>query len=1405
MKTVKIIGKILGWVIVSVIAIVLLLALTIQTRPFKNKVVEVLQVEVNKILKAQLHVESLDGNFFNGLGLNTVFLEYENDTIGFIPELKLKYRLFPLLQGSVVVNSVEIDNPIFFLTQYQDSTWNFNNITQPEENPDTVPKPFTLKLNIENIKINNGSVRIAALDTTRIPRNVNDLYADLSFKFAQAEQEIDLRELRFNAYRPDLTMKNLKFHLTRDSANIRLKDFLLLTPKNHITADVKLDPKKLADTYVKLETEPIHMDEFQFLFPQLKIPAHPEIKLSSTINKPISTLDLRLSEKSLNQAAEIQVLSENILELLNKKSDKQVKYKLTGNFENLNLRDWIDDPAMNYKLTGKLVADGVGIDLKTMQAKVKGDFKDMIIQQRQVSKLTLDLDYAAGDVRGVVNGNGNFGSVHLTPTVRNLWSKNPSYTALINTRRLDLSKILLNKKLASNLTLNGNVKGQGFNPRTMNATFNGNFTNARMYDFSVDKLGVALNYRRGDVNGTVIGSGDFGKVSIKPDIRQLLSKSPSYVANVTTENLNLARLLSNDSLPSNLNLTFDVTGRGFDPKNMNAQVNLFAQPSSIKGINIEQLVTDINYGNNNIDINSLLLNTETITLSAEGNYSLIANSDLNLNVDILNASEISRFLNVDSLETRGNLQAHVFGRVDSLQAQIDFQLDSTRFQNYTASTLTGEVDGLLTKNDTLINADIFAGNVFAAGFALDTVKLHAVSDIRSTDLTLDAKGEELKTNLTGNVNLGEEVLVRLDDLMLDYKGSDWELVEPPATVRIGKDEYEIDELKLVSGAEGASDSIQIIHADGIVSRLGEQNLDLKLFNINIPSVLSLFNMNQDIKGTLDMNMYLRGTAEVPVFEGGFNVDNGEFSGYKITEMAGTINYADKKLGLDAGIIPQDSGLLELTGYIPFNMRLDSMKVVPPTGTDSVNLKVLADRLPLKIVNAFVPMDEVEGYLQSDIVVNGTINNPNPIGELHIVDGKVNIEKYGIDYRSVLAAIHFDRETVTVDTIFIESKDGTMFADGTIGFNSHFYKGDIRSSEVQVKFNNFHPFDHKYYNMELTGDMALHGKKDSVYFDGDVNILESLVYLPAVMNLIGSNEPPEIPVPALISELERMDVIPDSVIFRFRSDAEEEEKVKFNYFQNIQGKVKVFIPRNTWIKNEQMRFEIAGDMEMIKHRDFMELFGTVDVIRGQYELFGKTFVVDDGTITFQGGEEFNPQLNLVATYNVRNQDRSDNKLTLNVTGDLKEPKINFVMADETLTEGDALSYILFGTNMDALASGQEAALTTSAGSIATGAAASLISSQLTKLLGKTLNVDYIEMRAGSSFENATFVVGKYITNKLFMSYARRFGDFKDEKVAEYEVTLEYELFRFLFLQLASSPINNGMDLIFKINSKTNFKQ
>jgi translocation and assembly module TamB len=61
-----------------------------------------------------------------------------------------------------------------------------------------------------------------------------------------------------------------------------------------------------------------------------------------------------------------------------------------------------------------------------------------------------------------------------------------------------------------------------------------------------------------------------------------------------------------------------------------------------------------------------------------------------------------------------------------------------------------------------------------------------------------------------------------------------------------------------------------------------------------------------------------------------------------------------------------------------------------------------------------------------------------------------------------------------------------------------------------------------------------------------------------------------------------------------------------------------------------------------------------------------------------------------------------------------------------------------------------------------------------------------------------VVGKYITNNLFVSYEQRFGETDEHNMKKYEVKLEYQLFRFLFFELNNSTIDSGFDVIFKFD-------
>lgn len=86
------------------------------------------------------------------------------------------------------------------------------------------------------------------------------------------------------------------------------------------------------------------------------------------------------------------------------------------------------------------------------------------------------------------------------------------------------------------------------------------------------------------------------------------------------------------------------------------------------------------------------------------------------------------------------------------------------------------------------------------------------------------------------------------------------------------------------------------------------------------------------------------------------------------------------------------------------------------------------------------------------------------------------------------------------------------------------------------------------------------------------------------------------------------------------------------------------------------------------------------------------------------------------------------------------------------------------------------------------------------MGDKLDVDYIEVKTSGNFDKASITVGKYITNNIFVSYEKRFGESNQKDVDKDEIILEYLISKFIFLQLNNSSSDSGFDVIFKIESK-----
>lgn len=941
------------------------------------------------------------------------------------------------------------------------------------------------------------------------------------------------------------------------------------------------------------------------------------------------------------------------------------------------------------------------------------------------------------------------------------------------------------------------AKGKGLEPETMRTDAKGNFNNLVLYGTPIKKINFALTYDKGNVRGNIGGNGEFGVLSIRPMVNDIMGKTPRYELTLTAQDLDVSALTKDSTHKSNLNINAFVQGKSFDFEQIVATSHIDVKPSEIMTFPLNSLQADVELNRQNFLINDLSLDAFSSLLNVQGNYDMQGISDLSLDLKITDVKDIAAIFDVDSVQSSLDMKARLSGMPDDLKIDALIHLGNTVYkETMRLDSLIAEVQASITGDSIMAKANVLAEKILVSDFAIDKATVELETDTKNYDVSITAENSDMSTALKSSVEIGENIKLLLTDLMLNYQGYQWKSVADTTHITIGDNAYEVRNFTLVSNN---NDSIT---ADGKLDFSGTQDFELNITNVDLQKLKTMFGVEENFGGMLQMKLRLDGTAQSPVLDGYINLDSALYENFHFKTFKGTVAFAENVLSTNLDIVPSNMGRLYLNAKLPFVARLDSMSFDFAKGKAPVTAELIIDQIPMALLNMVFPTDDTKGYLQSNIQIAGTIEAPSLNGNINLHNGALKINKYGINYSNIQTAINFDNNVVAVDTFLIQSHDGKMEAKGNVKFASELYKGRMNTSDLQINFNRFNPFDHRQFNMEMSGKIDVKANADSTLFSGDINIPEAEVYIPAILNLMGKTSVVESPKPLLVKELEKMQLGDTVVVVRVLPDSVKKADNKLAFLNNMQGKIKLKIPRNMWIKNDEMRFELSGDLEMIKHRNFFELFGTIDVVRGQYNMLGKVFVVESGTITFQGGEKMNPILNVDAKYSFRDSERNKRELNVSVTGELESLKIAFTYEGASISEGDAVSYILFGTSMDALASGQQESLSSGldATDLAKSAAASLLSSQLTKVLGNTLNMDYIEFRSSGSFDNASFVVGKYITNKLFVSYEQNIGNIQHDDIARYEMTMEYELFKFLFFQLTSSSLTNGFDVIFKWNSK-----
>jgi hypothetical protein len=188
-----------------------------------------------------------------------------------------------------------------------------------------------------------------------------------------------------------------------------------------------------------------------------------------------------------------------------------------------------------------------------------------------------------------------------------------------------------------------------------------------------------------------------------------------------------------------------------------------------------------------------------------------------------------------------------------------------------------------------------------------------------------------------------------------------------------------------------------------------------------------------------------------------------------------------------------------------------------------------------------------------------------------------------------------------------------------------------------------------------------------------------------------------------------------------------------------------IPSNLFIRGRGLDVELAGDLHVTEKRNRPVVTGELRATKGNLVLLGRSLKLERGTVTFYGGPEINPALDVALSARIE-----ATRIEVLVAGTARKPSIT-LRSEPDMKEGDIISVLLFGRAFDDL-SDDEADLVQQR---TTEMVAALGAAELQKNLSA---VDVVSYRgADEEYKGGTLTFGKYLNPDVLLSYVHSIDD------------------------------------------------
>jgi autotransporter translocation and assembly factor TamB len=1100
---------------------------------------------------------------------------------------------------------------------------------------------------------------------------------------------------------------------------------------------------------LEIESSGTRVDLYE-LGTQIRAPGAPEVSLAGQFSYDnISNVDGSVSVPALSLTTQDSLvsLSGKVTDLRKKTVDATVTMKRLG------ARD------VNAFLSNVMLARDL-----SGTVRISGDTP---------AAIQVEAAIAAGDPH--VNA-----QTHATLSAKlsaNLSGAEPTYDCEAQLEGIDLHQLLRPVKggdLPAGI-INGTLRanGHGSNIADLAAQVALQDRGVSANGWNAGDVSLTANYNHSVATVSAMLTSGAGRGRLDGDIDT--TGQTSYKLRLAVDHLEPRRMNAKAGIPAaDLNMIANIRGTGLTPASMDAAAHLNWLRSQIGPTTIDSGEVDAQISKGVLHIANAYIQSQGSLLSVKGDaaFATRPQGHLRYTADV---RSLAPWLALAGHPGDGSitLAGDASGDLNQLHVVGSAEFSAVRFEKYALSHghLTYDLSGA-SKINSVRGQLAMALTDLRAGIALKSVATEIrfqPGQAETAYVSVNATETPSRSDaLAAQVSYEpRHISANLTRLSLATDAGTWRL-NRPAAIAEENGTLQIRGLRLDSND-------QSIFVDGTVSSGRAQNLTARIEQLRLATLSPMMPGKPQLGGIASAQLSVRGTAAAPEVTLAATLNDLEVSKMRYQGLSANLEYAGARASLAMTLRQDTAHSLEMSGHVPVSLGWAHGFQHEVTGDIDVQAK--SSGLDLAFVEAFggKVLQNVHGTLRLDVNAHGPLQHPQPSGFIQLAGGQFHVKPLGVDVKNADARLALASNAVRLLNLSAAAGDGTINGVGSASLVGN----TPQLSGLKITLENWPAINTSEYQAVVAGDINCSGPLNALQVRGSTEVLHGLIR-PELELLQGESLEPDSTikvekswkVPARISNEQaknapssgatpsvlasRTASAPDGAVSRISTAGSPASP-------GVTVNLDTTIHRDTWIKTEDSAVELEGKLHLYKSLHGQpSVSGVINGVRGNLVVTGKTFKLSRARITFTGGHQIDPSLDLAAQYTVRPYE-----ITAAVTGTAKKPVLA-LSSIPNLQQADIVSMLMFGKPVDQLTASEQRGLQQQALSMAGGYAASQIGQSIAHALGLQNLGMTVSQQGGVSF-------GHYMTQDVYISASQEAASTRNNKASvNYYLTPHLEL-------------------------------